>query len=236
MRLGLMQPYFAPYLGYFDLIRRTDEWVVFDSAQFIRRGWVNRNRLLKQGGGWAYITIPVRYAPLETPISAIMPDEAQPWRERIFAQFDILKAKAPYHGIVREMLRSAITERGASLLDMNLALMRVVCAHLRIRFQPRLFSSLGVDRTEIQGSDEWALAACRLRGATEYLNPPGGVGIYDPVKFAAHGIHLQFQEFIPMTYLTGKFAWEPNLSILDVLAWNSPEAVIDHLDRGAKPN
>ncbi|HLP07353.1 MAG TPA: WbqC family protein [Opitutaceae bacterium] len=231
-----MQPYFAPYLGYFDLIRRTDEWVVFDSAQFIRRGWVNRNRLLKQGGGWAYITIPVRHAPLETPIGEMLPDEEQPWRERIFAQFDILKARAPYHRMVREMLRSAMAGPGVSLLEVNVALMRAVCDYLQIRFQPRLLSALGVDRAEITAPDEWALASCRLLRATEYLNPPGGVEIYDPVKFATHGVHLQFQEFAPIQYSTGQFAWEPNLSILDVLAWNSPAVVIEHLDRAAKPN
>ncbi|MBK7111860.1 MAG: WbqC family protein [Flavobacteriales bacterium] len=58
-RVGIMQPYFFPYLGYFGLIANTDRWIVFDPVQYIRKGWVNRNRVLKPGGGWKYVSIPV---------------------------------------------------------------------------------------------------------------------------------------------------------------------------------
>src|SRR5690606_41900370 len=56
-RLGIMQPYFFPYLGYFSLIAATDRWIVFDPVQYIRKGWMNRNRVLKQGGGVKYVGI-----------------------------------------------------------------------------------------------------------------------------------------------------------------------------------
>ena len=59
MKLGIMQPYFAPYLGYISLIKHTDEFILFDTVQFIRHGWIERNRILKPGGGWQYIAIPL---------------------------------------------------------------------------------------------------------------------------------------------------------------------------------
>ncbi|MFN8710728.1 MAG: WbqC family protein, partial [Planctomyces sp.] len=75
MRLGMMQPYFFPYVGYFSLIHATDHWVVFDSAQYIRRGWVNRNRILSTGESpWKYIRIPVQHSDMETRISEILID------------------------------------------------------------------------------------------------------------------------------------------------------------------
>ena len=59
MIVALMQPYFFPYLGYFDLIHSVDQWIVFDSVQYIRQGWMHRNRILHPQSGWQYITVPI---------------------------------------------------------------------------------------------------------------------------------------------------------------------------------
>ena len=59
MKLAIMQPYFFPYLGYLSLIKNTDRFILFDTVQFIRHGWIERNRVLKQGDGWQYISIPL---------------------------------------------------------------------------------------------------------------------------------------------------------------------------------
>ncbi|MBN2466493.1 WbqC family protein, partial [candidate division WOR-3 bacterium] len=81
-----MQPYFFPYLGYFDLIYRTDRWVVFDTAQYIRHGWVNRNRILHPSSGWQYITAPLRQHHRDTPISGVLVKEGRDWRDRVCGQ------------------------------------------------------------------------------------------------------------------------------------------------------
>ena len=60
MKLGIMQPYFFPYLGHFALIAAVDEWIVFDITQYTRKSWVNRNRVLRPDGGWQYVSIPLR--------------------------------------------------------------------------------------------------------------------------------------------------------------------------------
>lgn len=230
MTLGFMQPYFVPYLGYFDLIRQTDEWVVFDTAQYIRRGWVNRNRVLKAGGGISYITVPVRYAPLETPIADIQVDDGQPWRARILAQFDVIRSRAPYFEPVRALLEATFQEPNTSLGRINLVLLGKCCAYLGIPFRPRLFSSLNISADLIEGPGDWALQVCRTLGANEYLNPVGGRTLYDPQRFALSGVKLRIQQFVPMRYDTPGYSREDNLSILDVLAWNNPAAVIAHLD------
>ena len=71
MKLGIMQPYFLPYIGYFSLIHYVDEFIFFDTPQYISHGWVNRNRILKQGGGTNYIVVPIAKARRETPIKDI---------------------------------------------------------------------------------------------------------------------------------------------------------------------
>ncbi len=229
MNLGFMQPYFVPYLGYFDLIQQTDEWVFFDSAQFIRRGWVNRNRILKQGGGWSYITVPVQHAPLSTSIRDIAIDDDQTWRQRILAQFDVLRPHAPFFTPVRDLLADALRAPTPSLAELNIGLIERVCAYLSIARRMHRFSALPPSGVEVAAAGDWALHLCSALGATGYLNPPGGTALYDPTVFAAHGITLRIQNFAPMPYPTPGFEAVENLSILDVLAWNPPAAVRAHL-------
>jgi hypothetical protein len=231
MTLGLMQPYFLPYLGYFDLIRQTDLWIVFDTAQHIRRGWVHRNRIHKRPQGWSYIAVPVHHAPIETAIHRIRPDDSQAWRERILAQFDALSPQAPFHKPARALLATALTESRSSLADLNIRLLTDCCGYLGIPFRHRRLSEMNLDIGPVDEPGDWALRLCQALGADSYLNPPGGRALYNPERFAAAGVTLAIQEFTPFIYPTGQdFSAEENLSIIDVLAWNSPESIIRHLD------
>ena len=84
MILGIMQPYFMPYIGYFSLIKASDKWIVFDTPQFIRKGWVNRNRVLKNNGDWKYINLQVEKASQKTPINQILIKEDNDLVDKIF--------------------------------------------------------------------------------------------------------------------------------------------------------
>ena len=86
MVLGIMQPYFFPYLGYFDLINRCDKWIVFDTPQYIRHGWINRNRILHPQQGWQYIIVPVKKHKRDTPINQIEIVPPALWSPRILGQ------------------------------------------------------------------------------------------------------------------------------------------------------
>ncbi len=59
MKLAIMQPYFFPYIGYFQLINTVDEFVVYDNIEFTKKGWINRNRILVNGKD-EYITLPIK--------------------------------------------------------------------------------------------------------------------------------------------------------------------------------
>lgn len=227
-----MQPYFAPYLGYFDLIHQCDCWVVFDSAQYIRRGWVNRNRLLKPGGGWTYATVPVQYAPLDTPIYDIRV-QGEEWKSKIMGQLDVIKKQAPYFRPIREMLEEAFSTASTSLCELNVSLLARCCKYIGIDFSPTLISKLEIDAGQIGEPGDWALEVCAKMSADEYLNPPGGQALYKEERFAARGVRLRIQSYEPLRYETPGFTPEENLSIFDVLAWNSPETVLAHLQSQA---
>ena len=106
MKLGIMQPYFFPYLGYFSLINYVDEFIIFDPVQYIRKGWINRNRVLKKGGGVKYINITVEKHCLGTLIKDIRLSTTQDWRNKILRNLDYYEKKAPYYYEVKELLSS----------------------------------------------------------------------------------------------------------------------------------
>ncbi len=233
MKLGLMQPYFFPYLGYFDLIFQTDFWIVFDTAQYTRRDWINRNRVLHQRSGWQYITVPVAKHRRETPIQDIRIAMNQPWREKILGQLGHYRRRAPFYHEVITLLEGCLWPDESSLARLNVRCLAAVCDYLDIPFHPHFFSDMDLELGPIHAPDDWALQIALALGAEEYVNPPGGVGLYDPVKYARAGVKLTIRHLPPLEYACPGYEFIPNLSILDVLMWNEPARVRAHLEAHA---
>jgi hypothetical protein len=229
MRLGIMQPYFFPYLGYFELILRTDRWVVFDTAQYIRHGWVNRNRILHPKAGWQYVIAPVRKHPRYEPISGIEVNEETDWRRKLVAQLAHYQGHAPFFLETMTVVEECLELAERRLARLNGAILDHVCRHLGIRFDATYFSDMQLNVGEIRGPGDWALGITRALGASEYVNPPGGAGLFDSDQFAAAAIKLSIQEFAPIMYSCGRYTFEPNLSIIDVMMWVSREDIMKHL-------
>jgi hypothetical protein len=229
MRLGIMQPYFFPYIGYFDLIYRTDRWVVFDTAQYIRHGWVNRNRILHPNEGWLYITVPTKSHHRDTPINRIRIREDGRWRDTIRGQLTHYTNKAPYFDPVFDLVSSCLNDSQGSLARLNVRSLSRVCEYLDIPFRHSLFSEMDLDLGPIEAPGDWALRIAEAMGATEYVNPPGGADLFDRSKFETAGIRLTIQQPVDFVYPCDGYEYEPNLSIVDVLMWNPPEAVRAYL-------
>lgn len=230
MVLALMQPYFFPHLGYFDLIHRVDRWVVFDTAQYIRRGWVNRNRVLHPRAGWQYVIVPVRKHPRDTPITGIRIVEGPEWRARIEGQLQHYRGHAPYFEPVMALVRDCLATDEPSLSRLNVSALGKVCGFLGLSFQPHLLSEMELRLGPIDGPGDWALRVAEALGASEYVNPPGGSSLYDAETFADRGIRLTIQSPVAFSYACPGYRFEPSLSILDVLMWNSPASVRRVLD------
>jgi WbqC-like protein family len=237
MVLGLMQPYFFPYLGYFDLIHRSDVWVVFDTAQYISRGWVNRNRILHPTRGWQYITVPVRQHPLSAPIRDIEIARGVNWAARIEGQLQHYRRRAPYFDDVLSLVHECLPSEETSLLRLNLRGLAGVCGRLGIRFDGRPLSEMNLLLGPIDAPGDWSLRVAEALGLDECLNPPGGRHLYAPEKFAASGVRLTIQEPLDFHYDCAGYGFQPALSILDVLMWSPPARVRAWLDgrRRARP-
>ncbi len=231
MKLGIMQPYFAPYIGYFALIRQCDLWVVFDTAQYIRHGWINRNRILHPTTGWQYVIIPLQKHSRETTIKDIKVAEGDEWRSRILGQLQHYRGKAPHYQAILDLVSNALAIKTLSLLQFNALLLQRVCEHLGMTFNFYFLSEMNLALPEITDPGHWALEISTALGAKEYLNPPGGKNLFNTDDFQARGIKLTIQDPHSFNYATGSYGSVPDLSIIDVMMWNSPKQILAHLDQ-----
>lgn len=227
---GIMQPYFFPYLGYFSLIRHTDRFVLFDTPQYVRHGWADRNRVLKAGGGWLYIRPALVKAPMGTAIGDMAIDDTQPWRQKIVSQLDGYRKTAPYFRTVRALVEEAIAAPQANLASLAKATIIAVCRYLGIERTFEMFSEMDLSIGPVGAPDEWALEICRAMGVDEYRNPPGGMAFFDPAKYELAGIKLRFLEVNLRDYDQRRIPFEPGLSIIDAMMFNPPETVLAMLD------
>jgi hypothetical protein len=231
MKLAIMQPYFLPYLGYFSLIKHTDEFILFDTVQFIRHGWIERNRILKPSNGWQYIMVPLKKHSRETLIKDIEINNDQQWKEKILAQLQHYKKQAPYFSNVIDILNEIFSKEYATIVDLNLASLKTVCNYLGINTPIQVFSLMNIDIEPANAPDEWALNICKALGnVDEYWNPPGGQSFFDKKKYESAGINLKFHSAILTDYDQKRNVFEPGLSIIDVMMFNSVDEINKMLD------
>ena len=140
MNVAIMQPYFLPYLGYFALIKHTGMWVVFDTPQFIRHGWIERNRILKQYEGWQYIKVPLEKHSRSTTIRNVQINNNVNWQKKNLAQLTLYKKKAPFYDVVINILNKLFDKHTDSIVDINVYALQLVCEYIGIDFNYLIFS------------------------------------------------------------------------------------------------
>jgi hypothetical protein len=224
--LGIMQPYFFPYLGYFQLIASVERGVIFDTAQYGRKSWMNRNRMLDGKGGTQYINVPVS-ASLGTSIQAATVIDRQAALQRILGQLDLYRGKAPFHPHVTDLLRKTFNAvKGSGLGELNVQSLKVTCEYLGLKFGWTPLSAMDLQLPPITHPGGWALEISSRLGATRYINAPGGRDIFTSSDWQDRQIDLHFLDLTPFQYDTAPYDFIENLSILDVLMWNEPQAVM----------
>ena len=228
-----MQPYFFPYLGHFSLIASVDQWIVFDITQYTPKTWMNRNRILHPKAGWQYITVPLSNSSISIKTHEAKVLNLAEAKANIVGKLSHYKKKAPHfeavNALVIEVFDSAIDD---SLVRLNVNGLRAVCRYLDIPFNYRVCSELNLPFQETLGPGEWALEICSMLGATSYLNPASGQGIFDPAAFERRGISLQFAQHADFVYNTKPYQYVPYLSILDVLMWNPADVAAEAARNG----
>lgn len=224
MKIAIMQPYFFPYIGYFSLIKNTEYFVFFDTPQYIRKGWINRNRIIGANGEAAFFTVPIEKTRRETPINEVNISSHTDWRNKILGQLNIYK-KAPYYKQVIELVKDVTSLQTSSISELAINSVVKTCEYLQMNIKYDVFSNLNLKLPEINAPDEWALYIAKELGYDTYINPPGGKSFFNRDKYLKENIDLQFltQEIIAYNQKKEKFV--PALSIIDVMMFCNTDEI-----------
>ena len=232
MKLGIMQPYFFPYLGYFDLINRTDKWVVFDVVQYHKKSWMNRNRIHHPTKGWQYICAPVAKHDRFSPIKNIRVSNSVGIKDKLLGQLVHYKKHAPYYESVCEIAANAFDSmQEETLADLNVKSLLVVCNYLGIDLDYSVCSNMDMDVSAVAHPGQWALEIATVLKASEYINPPNGKEIFIESEFEERDIKLTFTSLVDFEYDCFPYEIVNHLSIIDVLMFCSPTEVKQYLDQ-----
>jgi hypothetical protein len=223
---AVMQPYLLPYVGYFQLVRLADEFVLHDDVQYIKGGWINRNRMLVNGAS-AWFTLSVRHADHALPICERQWHDAKRESQALLRRFDAAYRRAPHCAEVMPIIRAALAFPSDNVADSLAHCLGVVCHHLGLTTHVRSSRTLGLGPA-LAGQDR-VLEICARLGATAYVNLPGGVDLYDPAAFGVRGLKLNFIQPALAPYPQLGAAFVAGLSIVDVLMFNSRDRVREML-------
>lgn len=221
-----MQPYFMPYLGYFQLINAVDHFVYLDDVNFIKRGWINRNYLLKDGHRELF-SIPLKKLSQNKFISQIEVND-DGWQDKLLKKIHHFYSKAPHYAQVAPLLETIVNSKSKTIADLAITSIEKTLEYLDLARETSRSSELAVPGG-LKGKDR-LVAICSALGADRYINSIGGQELYSPDDFSRHGIVLQFLSADLPAYPQFSGAFEPGLSIIDVLMFNRPQEVIALLD------
>jgi len=216
-----MQPYLLPYIGYFQLIKAVDRFVVYDNVKYTKRGWINRNRMLVNGQASTF-SVPLRHDSdlLDVRERRIAPEFD---RARLLNQIAGAYSKAPFFESAFALAQRIFGFEGDNLFGFLHHALSHTCDRLGIRTPVLVSSSLPVDHA-LRSQDK-VIAICRQQTARTYVNPIGGTELYSTPAFAQEGIELRFLKSRPIEYRQFGAPFVPSLSILDVMMFNPPAAV-----------
>lgn len=219
MTIGIMQPYFMPYIGYWQLLAAVDCYVVFDDVNYIKRGWVCRNDILLNGEKHMF-SISLNGASQNKLFNEItILDDFR----KFFRTIENAYKKAPFYQSVLPLLQDITNCPDRTLGAFMLHSFQVVLDYLGIHTELLLSSSLQKDNT-LRGKDK-VMQICHLLGADTYYNAIGGQALYDKDEFHQNGLNLYFLQTADIVYPQFRNTFVSNLSFIDVLMFNSPEQI-----------
>lgn len=228
-RIGIMQPYFMPYIGYFQLMHMVDEFVIYDNIKYSKGGWIKRNRML-QNGKDAYFSLPIKKDSDFLDIDQrYLVDDFEKEAERLLRRTEANYNKAPYFDDFFPVFQELIFCNEKNLFDYILNSILKVKEYLKIQTPIKIFSELDKEIQELK-AEEKVIKACKALNATHYINSIGGVELYHPEHFRKENIELSFYKTNHFEYPQFDNTFIPALSILDVCMFNSIAQIQDYLN------
>ena len=246
MKLGMNQPYFFPYLGFYQLVHAVDRFIIYDNLNYIQYGWINRNRFLVVGGAPTYFNAVTVESSSYKKIRDIKLSPRTNWRRKLLNTFFLNYKKCPFFAETYALIEPVIQHETESLCELATKSIVEVCHHLRITTEitenptyqqlesdlhqndlSKVFPSIKLKRPERKVYR--VVAVCHMMQAGEFVNAIGGQALYDKNDFKANGIELRFLQSADEPYQQTTTTYYPNLSIIDVLMNCGREGTINRL-------
>ncbi|PKA82137.1 WbqC-like protein [Ulvibacter sp. MAR_2010_11] len=224
MKIAIMQPYFLPYLGYFQLLNAVKKFVVYDNIQYSKKGWINRNRILSNGVD-SMFTIPLEKSSdyLDVNQRSISEQFIKVERDKILRRIRNEYKNAPSFESVMPLVERVFNYPELNLFEYIYYSIKEISNYLEITTQLQISSKINIDHN--LKSQKKVLEICKALHAQEYINPIGGLELYSKKEFLDSGIKLMFMKTNSISYQQFNNEFLPNLSIIDVLMFNSKEEI-----------
>jgi hypothetical protein len=222
MKLAIMQPYFLPYIGYFQLFHAVDKFIFLDDVNFIKKGWINRNRILINNEP-TYFTLPLKSLSQNKQINELYRYRDAKWEKKFLNTLYHSYSKAPFFKNVFNLMEAIIHHEEDNLSQFLTGSLQTLNKYLGITTTVKR-SSENYRNQHLKGAER-LIDICLHEAADEYINPPGGKSLYDKEEFKENGIHIFFLEPGNIQYNQYKNHFIPGLSILDVMMFNNPQEI-----------
>ena len=227
MKVGIMQPYFFPYIGYWQLLNAVEKYVIYDDVNFIKGGWINRNRILI-GKEPKYFNVQMVGASPYKLINEINVNNDERIIDKNLRIIEAAYKKAPYYDSAYPIIQKILKSGKENLAEYITESIKEICNYLDITTELIISSDLQKDNS-LRGQEK-VLTICNLLNATEYYNAVGGQELYSFSDFRQKGIELKFIKSNPIVYKQFEEEFQENLSILDVMMFNSKEQIKEYLE------
>lgn len=224
--IGIMQPYFFPYIGYWQLMNAVDEYVVYDDVNFIKGGWINRNRILSNGEP-LYFNVQLSKASPNKKINEIDIFDDPRLSKKLFLTLERCYKKAPYYNDVYPLLENILSKMSGNLAQFLFASISDTCNYLGIT--TKLVLSSEIDKDTSLAAQAKVINICKCLGGDRYVNAIGGRELYSREDFASNDLELKFLKTDNIIYPQYDNDFVPGLSIIDVMMFNSKDRISELL-------
>ena len=219
-----------PYIGYFQMIKSVDTFIFYDDVNFIKQGWINRNRILLNNKDFLF-TIPLHNATSFSLIKdTLLNEKFYPiWKVKFLQSIAQNYKKAPHFEVVYSLISTVLNTNCQSISELAIESVKMVSGYLNLNTEfyvaSERYQNIQLER------EKRLIAICKNENATNYINAVGGKELYSKEVFKANGIELQFIASKPIVYKQFKDDFIPWLSIIDVLMFNSVAEVNELLNK-----
>ena len=219
--VGIIQPNFIPWRGYFDFINDVDIFVILDDVQYTKQDWRNRNRIRTQSGKSDWLTVPINSVSLKQLIRDVQLNDRTNWRESHLSKLRQTYGKTPYFSEIFPLIEAEYGKDTNSLLDLDIDLIKTIMAFLGIT--TKLCRASDIPSSGVR--DEKLIDIVSHLGGTRYLSGPAAKSYIQPSMWQDNGIELAFKTYPDYpAYEQITEPYDPFVSIIDLMFMKGPDS------------